>query len=388
MLSKPDIVEYVNSIPGNIDAKAVYLVDKYKVKAKVRDNFLLLDYHMLESPRKHPVVDQMRGLVLRADPVAPHKVTVARRLFDRFYNLGEYPDLEKKFEWGNAIVEDKCDGSLIGVWFNEDAQQWEVGTRGNAFGDNEVATLDGTETDLTFKKLFLRAFPRFNEFFHGEASSAMCRHVTYIFELCCLENRVVTRYEGDTVFLLNFRSNLSPYTEATPDAIGKLAAFLRVKAPTRHKLDSFEAVQAALPKLGDLKEGFVLRDAKDNRIKAKTLAYVAAHHLRGEGMSPKRAMGLALAGEVEEFCSYFPEYKDLLAPWVLKVESVRAEVEAAWQTVLDIPCQKLYAQRVREGYPEYQSLLFTMRNRKVSYDEALAGLTESGKLRLFMPCKS
>lgn len=359
------------------------LVETLKLKHKLYDgNHILLDYHMIDSPKKHPVVDRCRGTVLKH--TQGEGCSYARRMFDRFYNLGEYPEVHKHFDWDSAVVEEKADGSLIGVWYNEPEDTWEIGTRGNAMGDNKMTTLSGEEGSIAFKDLFLRAWGGGYKFDREFAECYGGR--TYMFELCCIENKIVTSYPEDTIYLLGVRHNKTGKYESAEE-LDKLAEhyFKGVKRPQRYQLKSFEEVMEASHHLPNLQEGFVLYDKNDMRIKVKSLAYVTAHHLRGEGVTPKRATLMALAGEVEEFCSYFPEYRALLMPYVEQVAKVLHEAQFAYDSLKHIPCQKLFAQRVQEGWPDYQALLFTMRNKDVGLTEAVAGLKDSSKLNIFKP---
>lgn len=356
---------------------------KYAMKTKVNGNYLLLDYHMIDSPRKHNVVDLCRGTLVRLDPETK-EWSYARRMFDRFYNYGECPGTEERFDWSTAVVEDKVDGSLIGVWYDNDAAQWQIGTRGNAFGDNCVTTLEGEEGTITFRDLFLRAFGGIVEF--ERCMRWFKGNLTLMFELCCYENKVVTSYPKDTLFLIGARRNdklFGGYTRI--NGLDAYAHLLAVKRPERHYLDSFENVLQASHDLTGLKEGFVLYDQNDFRIKVKSLAYVTAHHLRGEGVTPKRATLMALAGEVDEFLTYFPEYANLLKKYTDRVAQVLSEAEFAYESLKHIPGQKEYAQKVIEGWPTLQAILFPMRAKGLTVAEAVANLKTSTKLGVFKP---
>lgn len=360
------------------------LVEALKLKHKLYDgNFILLDYNMIDSPKKHPLADKCRGTVLK---YGPNGCRYARRMFDRFYNLGEYPEVHKDFDWDSAVVEDKADGSLIGVWFNDFRERWEIGTRGNAFGDNAMTTLEGEEGNITFRELFLRAYGgevKFNKDLRKYFPDDW-RNSTIMFELCCIENKIVTSYPKDTIFLLGIRDNVTGdyMPKSFLDGVAKTLGVLR---PQAYPLKSFEEVMEASHHLPNLQEGFVLYDKNNMRIKVKSLAYVTAHHLRGEGVIPKRAVLMALTGEVEEFCSYFPEYKEILQRYVDHIDVVMKGTQFAYDTLAHIPGQKEFAQKVQEGWPEYQALLFTMRNKGVTLKEAVANLKESTKLNVFRP---
>lgn len=213
--------------------------DKYKTKTKINGNYLLLDYHMLDSPRKHAVSDLCRGALMRLDPETK-EWAYSRRMFDRFYNYGECGWHDTHFDWSSAVVEEKADGSLIGVWWDQDAKQWQIGTRGNAFGDNTVTTLENEEGTMTFRDLFLRAFGSMDKF------EPFRKNITFMFELCCLENKVVTSYPKDTVFLLGMRFNDNLFDNyAKKSQLDTMALKLGVERPEAYALTSFDEVMEA-----------------------------------------------------------------------------------------------------------------------------------------------
>ena len=58
-----------------------------------------------DSPKKNPIVDNARGIVLDEQ----HQLIM--KGFNRFYNYGQHEDYP--FDWNNFICQEKCDGSLI-----------------------------------------------------------------------------------------------------------------------------------------------------------------------------------------------------------------------------------------------------------------------------------
>ena len=51
-------------------------------------------------------------------------------------------------------------------------------------------------------------------------------------------------------------------------------------------------------------------------MKIKNPAYVAAHHLRGEGLTEKRVLDLIIMNETDEYLSIFPEDKVKFDPYM------------------------------------------------------------------------
>jgi hypothetical protein len=353
-----------------------YMADELRVKVKEHENFVLFDYDQINSPRKHPIVDECRGIIVHYDE--QEVPTIVCRPFNRFYNLGEYPEAEAVFDWNNCVIKEKVDGSLIKVWWNPVTWRWEIGTRGSMFGDNPITTLTGDTGSITFRQLFLRALGLTEEEFQHQMVPLTIM-ATHLFELCTLENKVVTSYDGDQVAYLGSRYNFdgeeSTYRSSAIEHVSK-----KIRIPEEYEAKSARKVVELANSLGGLKEGFVITDANGVRLKVKSAAYVAAHHLRGDGVTPKRAVLLALAGEIPEFCGYFPEYLPILTPYAERVKDILFDIEVVYGEHCQIADQKEFAMKVKD-YP-FSGILFSMR-KGVSRDDAVYRLTDSAKVALF-----
>ena len=364
-------------------AKEILSTDPYNIKMKETDNFLLLDYDQINSKRKDPIVDECRGCII--DKI---RMEFACRPFDRFYNYGEFPEMEAEFDWSTAAVIEKVDGSLIKVWYNLYEDRWEIATRFSMFGDNTITTLTGEEGTMTFRGLFLRAFGGLTEDQFQSFMRSMCNVIgsgnTMLFELCTMENKVVTSYEKDTVFLLGVRRNSleSTVDELREPYMREVAEAYGVSFPERYAVCSFKEAVELANSLGGMREGFVIRDGENRRLKIKSAAYLLAHHMRGEGVTPKRAVKLALAGEVPEFLSYFPEYTEILTKYQEQVELTKAAIEIVFSQISSIENQKEFAMEAMRY--DFNSILFSMRKGK-TMQEALDRLTEKGLVELFKP---
>lgn len=371
---KADLIEHLKTL-SNLD---VDLEQMYGIKVRHFGDFVLLDYDQINSPRKHPIVDQCRGVVI-------HKptMTYARRMFDRFYNAGEYPEVEAAFDWSTAVADSKEDGSIIGVWYNKFDNRWEIGTRGNAIGDNTLTNLVGEVSSITFRELFIRALKQcdhhdFDSFCHAIDLAAGKDH-TLMFELCTLENKTVVTHSVDKIVLLGIRHNETG-VEWSPEKLDEITWFLDVQRPKRYSLTSFKEAVDTANSLPNLEEGFVLRDGNNNRLKVKSVQYVAAHHLKGEGMTPKRALLIALAKEVDEFVTYFPEYESYLRKYETNINDLRTEVTEVFAPLKDIIDQKEFALSATKH--KYSGILFGLRKGK-TFNQILDDASVDYKLKLF-----
>lgn len=374
-----EFINYVNKF----DDRQKFLdhcVNDLALKVKEDGPLILLDYNQIDSPRKHEFVDLCRGTIFNWD-----EKKIVCRPFKRFYNYGEYPEMETAFDWETAVVDEKVDGSLIKVWFNTISGNWEVGTRGSMYGDNTISTLTGEEGTITFKDLFKRTLGVDEQQLQDGLKGRCNTEFTYLFELCTLENKVVTAYEKDTVFFLSAIMNNGEY-ELYPEFRNMCVSNINlglngsIKLPTVYELNSFDAAVKASNELGGLKEGFVIRDAFNNRLKIKSMAYVAAHHLRGEGVTPKRAVLLALAGEVPEFISYFPEYTEILTEYVDRVNNTLMQINEVYSKIKDLETQKEFALEAVKH--KFSGVLFSLRKGE-QLKSIIDKMTDANKVAIF-----
>jgi hypothetical protein len=120
------IQEFIKSHPDNF--KELLSVKPYAIKISEDDNFMMFKYSQIESDFNNPIVRECRGIILDKSDWS-----IACHPFHKFGNYGEgyVPDID----WESAIVQEKVDGSLIKLWFNQYTNDWQWSTNGtiNAF---------------------------------------------------------------------------------------------------------------------------------------------------------------------------------------------------------------------------------------------------------------
>lgn len=331
-----------------------YLKDELNIIVKDYGNFVLLDYDQIRTPRFNNIADYCRGTI-----VDKKSKKIVRKMFTRFYNLGE-GNTEDKLDLDSTYLETKEDGSIIGVWFNDYKQVWELGTRGTAFADANVHDpLCLYSSSLTFKDLFLQHYKAItDEDFLDNCFKYFSQNFTYIFELCSLENKVVVTYKIPKIFLTGCIHNETG-EESSIKTLDSLSELLKVNRPTRLNFSSFEETIKITNSLKDLEEGYIIIDKNFNRCKLKSLKYVAAHHLKGNQLTTKKALNLVLENEVEEFVSYFEEYKDYFDSLKLKLDLLKENTINEYNLYNSIEDQKEFAIAIKNS--KYKSLLFQLR---------------------------
>jgi hypothetical protein len=323
-----------------------------------------------------PLVDDCRGLILSKD----YK-NVLCRPFTRFYNYGQ-GDINKNFNFKDAVVFTKEDGSLMPVYF--DGTKICVSSRSMAFAE-------GTSTcGKTFKQLFLEAggFTSEEEF-QDVFTAALLKNykvpVTFIFECVGPENRIVKRYENPELVLLCVRENESGIERNLKDALKALnKTRVIARLPQTFDLNDYESIVKSFDSLGALDEGYVCFDPKTcQRVKLKSPAYLAAHHIRGENgvVSPKRMVALIALNDHEEYLLLFDTDRKYFEPYIAAYEKLIVEIEQVFSEYKGIESQKDFALAIKDR--AYSSVLFKKRAQPdASVRDLLNNLSDDSKLSL------
>lgn len=353
-----------------------------KVKAYKSDDgydpLVVLDYCQINSPKTHPIVMECRGLTLNYNTLE-----VVARGFDRFFNLGEALNVMPEIDWSRATLFEKVDGSFIKIYHFAD--KWHVATRGTAFAESDCMGFGITFRELVLKALGVNTDEEFQNMINNQFG--FNKKFTHLFELTSVENRVVKHYHGYNLYYLGSRDNETGCVYSPEDVIYNYdyqegSFHQAVKLPKMYYFDSVEECMKTVRELKDLDEGYVVYQDGVPVAKVKSPAYVAVHHIRGEGLNPKRMSELVLSGEVDEYLSYFPEDESTLQPYITAynhlignmVYSEKAFIERELET------QKEFAKAV-EGL-SFKSVLFAARSKDISVVDAFHQQRLSYKIEL------
>lgn len=309
------------------------------VKEYPQEGLLVLNYDQIESP-KNEITNECRGLILSSD------FKVVSRAFDRFFNYGEQPETQKHLNFKKAVAFDKIDGSLIKIYYYNG--KWEIATRGTAFAETGVNGFD-----ITFRDLVLKALKMSEQEFQQNASNILSRDETYICEVTSMENRVVTCYQGYSLYLLAVRDNQTGnYKEC-------YTFFDEVKYPKEYHFSSVDECINTVKNLPDLQEGYVIYQDGVPVCKVKSPAYLACHAIKGEGLTPKRIMDLVIMNEQNEYLAYYPEDQVHFDPYIESFNKMLEDMHQTYSKFKDIEEQKEFALCVKDM--PYSSALFIAR---------------------------
>lgn len=324
---------------------------------KKYNNLVLFKYGQIESPHSHPIVVECRGLILNETD----NWSVVCRPYDRFFNYEE--SCAAKIDWATSRVYDKLDGSLMKLYWYDNA--WQVSSSGSPDATGDVNN-NGTKT---FADLFWETFNALGY----KLPQTFLKEFTFMFELMTPENRVIVPHDKYRLVLHGIRSNREPYIEVDPVDIydrasidGNRLCFVDPgwEVVRVYSLSSIDDVITTAKALNPMQnEGFVVVDANFNRVKVKSPQYVALSHMK-DSFSQRRMIELVRTNEGSEFLSYFPEYNDLYNDVRSAYDGLLNNTVSAYEQIKDIETQKDFA--IQAIKTKCSGAMFAVRSKKAA----------------------
>lgn len=335
---------------------------KFGVNVRNEGSVYCFKYNQLESNWAEPLTALCRGIMLR---YRDGSWTIVSRPFDKFFNYGEpncpYSDAELFGSTSRFRMIEKADGTCIQMWYDHDREEWRVSTL-KMITPGEVNQFK----KLTFHDLFWNTVD-------GEAFANNLRTTpkdyTFIFELCCPENQVVTRYETPRVYLLAVR-NHQDGDFLSAGLVDHLAERLKVLRPVIYPftfanadamLAFVEAHSEDHDTYGEYPEGFVVLDQTQPACKLKNDTYLRFHAcITGDIKHTFNAILKAyFTGKIDDIESVLSDMAisylgHLRAWWTLQMNLMTkaiADVQAAVAAETD-DSQKAYALCIQSMAPK------------------------------------
>lgn len=280
----------------------------YCVKIKRDGGYVIFSYNQLTSDFSLEIVRECRGVILRECDLTPVCVP--------FYKFGNYGEsYAPNIDWSSARVQEKIDGSLIKVWYDDG--EWRISTSGtiNAY-KAELCQTELFEKDCPYKS-YGDLFDRASEVC-GLDYSRLDKNCTYMFELVSPYNKVVVLYADIAIYHIGTRNNVT--LEETDVDIG-------VQKPKQYAINTLENCILSAKSLPSDKEGYVVVDESYNRVKVKNPVYVSLHHMKNNGVpSLLSLVSIVRNNEIEEYATYFPEFKSAICDCKNKIDCIIAEL--------------------------------------------------------------
>lgn len=312
---------------------------------------VLLKYSMIDSPMADPVVRQCRGLVVdESDGWRPVAYP-----YDKFFNAHE--GHAAPIDWATARVLEKIDGTLVTLYSYRGG--WQVASASLPDAQGGLRRYGKTVAEAFWDVFRAR----------GYALPDRTDHC-FMFELCLPSDPVLVRYPEPRLLLHGAR-DLTTLKEVEPEPLA--AAFAWETVPTHAVTDLEGALRLARSLDPAHHEGLVARDARFHRVKIKSPAFVALHHMRG-ATNLRHLLEVIRTHESDEFLAYFPEARPAWAAVHERFAALKAEAEAALERGREVADDRTFGQSVREL--PYSSLLFAVRKGRVpSVAAALAEMS-------------
>ena len=347
-----------------------HFFDKFGVDVKQEGSLFLMKYDMLAAKFTFPITSECRGSIFRFND---GKWVQVSRPWLKFFNISEgfcpYFNV-KDFATNNSLsIVSKEDGTAIQVYF--DGEKWRVSTLGT------ITPAKVADYNITFDELFKKSLGvDWTEF-----TADLVVGNTYMFELCCAENRIVTKYTSNRVFLLSIINDHGIYADS-----GVTEAFAikwNLYTPKRimlyqhditNKDQLVEWVEKNCPDDEDVqyKEGFVLYDGMTPVGKIKTANYLALHHIGGGDTAHSKnvLIDAFFAGTVDDIEKVLNDslvaFLDKLRVWYTEKRTTLIN-EAVEISKDEYPTQKDYALRVQKTSDKrFASFFFSNKDKVIA----------------------
>lgn len=305
-------LKLIEFIMTNTYWKEILQEKPYCIQIKRDGHLMIFKYNQIDSDFNKEVVRECRGIIID-DKLNPVCVP-----FFKFGNYAEsyVPDID----WKTARVQEKIDGSLIKV-FNYEGE-WRVSTNGTIDAYKcDIGQVDSLMLDCPYKT-FGELFDKAKEN-SGLDFKTLNPNYTYMFELVSPYNKVVVPYDDIDIYHIGTRDNTT---------LQELNVDIGIKKPKEFPLTTLEECIETASKLTYNHEGYVVVDKNWNRVKIKSPAYVAAHHIKNNGnVNIEGIIQLIRTNETAEFLTYFPEYGKVVSLIKSRIDnilsSIRKELE-------------------------------------------------------------
>ena len=331
-------------------------------------NLIMFKYSQQDSDFSNDIVKECRGIILDEDTLEPISVP-----YFKFFNFSEPNAAE--IDWSSAKILEKIDGSLIKVVKFSD-QEILVSTHG---------VIDAFKCELNSQ--IISPYDNFGELFWAAVRNQMidCGYsldkndpvewladklqfnTTYMFELCSPYSRVIVPHKETKLYFHGWRDNAS-LVEIRFEICNLIDIF---DCPESYNLKSLDECITATQAMSWDEEGYVVLDKNFNRVKIKSPAYCAMHHLKGNGVpSLSRCLEVFLANESNEILAYFPEFKSIFDEIAKRFNEFSLHINSLWSKFNELNfkdmSRKDQAVHIKSIFGKYSGIGFAFLDGKIN----------------------
>jgi hypothetical protein len=359
------MLETIKYIKTRENWKSVLETPPYNLTIKEDGGLIILSYTP-KTDFSETICRECRGLIVDAETL-----DVVSYGFNKFFNYSD--PYAAKIDWGSVSIQKKIDGSLIKVAYSEkgrgylDGKKILISTNNcifaadapvNNLGDSERGEKDVSDFEELFWKAVANANTVSNKPEYILNKTNILPGYTYMFELCSPYNRVVVPHSETEIYHIGTRNN---------ETLEEVETDIGIQKPEKYGFRTLEECIESVSKLPYNEEGYVAVDKHYNRVKIKSPAYVAAHHIISN-ISDKRIFLLIRDGQSDVFLSRFPEYRGMVESVKTKIANFAEYVSEFMRAgrLSDIPpgknFDKEYAMLVKESL--CPSFFFGLRQKR------------------------
>lgn len=329
----------------------------FKEKGIVRSKkgkYCLLNYGQCDKPNEFNM--WTRGLVL--DEFGK----ICSLPFVRFFNKSE----NEKLNFENCKLLEKLDGTLIGVFFDENDNliihtRKTISTFQDDY-DSQSLNFDGKKfSHLKLANEYLKNIKNWNE---------NRKNLCWSFELIHGATKIITDYTNDRwgLHLLNVR-NLNSLEEWSYEDMKKESEFLNCMIPKEYPdVNSIEEFDNLMSKMPNDFEGFVILNTKNfQRIKLKNKEYCQIRLVLGQ-QNYKTLLPIYLENRRDDIEALFPETKILFEKINFEFCQIMKEITIACEKYKSSgrsKSRKEIVMEIRDKEPKWiQSIILHFLNKK------------------------
>ena len=339
--NKFKILHFINS---NSDWRKILSSSPYNLMFRDFDGYTLIKYNQIFSDFKEEMVREARGLIIKKVGTKYIPVCIPFTKFFCFGDPNAQSDLYKLYHKKQWCIEEKIDGSLIKLWY--DNNKWHISTSGTIHAKDAPVQFE-MKGITNYEELFLYASKDKIDW------DKLDKQYTYLFELIGLENKVIVPYEIEDVYYLGRRNNYTFYE--VPYMKDDCVGVEKCKRPKYKVIDVVDNPKKMMKQLqqevdnltkeDEHFEGYVVSDRSlKTRVKMKSSKYMELFFQKGNGVfTPRKILLMILDQKDDDVISSFPEYKPqfdtirrALCEWLENVKSdLRYMDNTTWETKKD-----------------------------------------------------
>jgi len=332
---------------SNLNWREKLVEPPYCLKIQDKEGYVMFSYNMIDSDFSIKLVRESRGIILDS----ADNFNVACMAFEKFFHYSD--KLAAKIDFASARIEEKVDGSILKWWYAKRLNCWMLST--NNMIDAREATVS-KDFNKTFNDLFEEAMSKLTLDVSKLIKSEYFQY-TFVFEIVSPYNRIVVPYRDVAIYHIGIRNNITLQEEHVDVGIQK---------PTIYTFNTLEDCIAHAKQLPFNEEGYVVVDKFWNRIKVKSVNYLAAHHMKNNGVvTYSRVLDMIRAEQHDDFLAIFPEYSEhfdkVIPKWSEFLKQCASDIEFASNN--PFPTRKDYAVWAKRH--KYPALLFAWLDKKV-----------------------